>query len=158
MVISEAGNAANVVGLVYIAAFAPETGESVGSIGQVFPAPGALVMAVTQKAPLGKTAGDSATSPAWKSKPSWYQISSEDRMISPDNEKRMSSRTGARKVLTLRRQPRLPRLEADRGRRPYRRGCQDHRRLTHWAPACRNPPARRIQSMTSRRMRPATSS
>ena len=101
MVISEAGNAANVVGLVYIAAFAPETGESVGSVGQVFPAPGALVMAVTQKAPLGKTAGDSATSPAWKSKPSWYQISSEDRMIAPDNQKRMSGRIGARKVITL---------------------------------------------------------
>ena len=58
-------------------------------------------MAVTQKAPLGKTAGDTATGPAWKIKPSWYQISSEDRMISPDNEKRMSSRIGARKVITL---------------------------------------------------------
>jgi len=132
MVITEVGTAPNVAGLVYIAAFAPDTGESVGSIGQVSPAPGganafvdsdgyvwldpkkfresfcqdlpadeALVMAVTQKAPLAKTAGDTATSPAWKTKPSWYQISSEDRMISPDNEKRMSSRIGARKVITL---------------------------------------------------------
>ena len=39
--------------------------------------------------------------PAWKPKPSWYQISSEDRMISPDNERRMADRIGARKVITL---------------------------------------------------------
>ena len=36
------------------------------------------------------------------------------------------------------------------------RGCQGHRRLTHSAPACSDPPARRIQSMISRIMRPAT--
>ncbi|MFP2767899.1 hypothetical protein [Oceanisphaera sp. KMM 10153] len=43
----------------------------------------ALVMAVTQKAPLGSTFDDNVTAPAWKKKPSWYQISSEDRMIHP---------------------------------------------------------------------------
>jgi pimeloyl-ACP methyl ester carboxylesterase len=132
MVISQAGNAPNVVGLVYIAAFAPDTGDSVGSIGEVFPAPGvaagvvdsdgylwldqkkfreafcqdlppdeALVMAVTQKAPLAKTAGDTSGDPAWKHKPCWYQISSEDRMIHPDNQRRMSGRMNARKVITL---------------------------------------------------------
>lgn len=131
-VITEAGSAPNVVGLVYIAAFAPDAGESVGAIGEVFPAPGTangfvdsdgylwiqpkkfgesfcqdlppdeqLVMAVTQKAPLVKTAGDAVSNPAWKNKPSWYQISSEDRMIAPDNQKRMSARMGARKVITL---------------------------------------------------------
>src|SRR5262249_57480282 len=71
------------------------------SVGKDLATDEALVMAVTQKAPLAKTAGDNATSPAWKSKPSWYQISSEDRMISPDNQKRMSSRMGARKVIPL---------------------------------------------------------
>lgn len=49
-------------------------------------------MGVTQKAPLASTFGDTITAPAWKKKPSWYQISSEDRMISPENEARMSAR------------------------------------------------------------------
>ena len=61
----------------------------------------ALVMAVTQKAPLASTFGDAITAPAWKKKPCWYQISSEDRMISPENEKMMSARLNAKKVITL---------------------------------------------------------
>lgn len=61
----------------------------------------ALVMAVTQKAPLASTFGDTIKAPAWKSKPSWYQISSADRMIAPSNQQRMSFRLGARKVITL---------------------------------------------------------
>jgi pimeloyl-ACP methyl ester carboxylesterase len=133
MVITEAGDQPNVVGLVYIAAFAPEAGESVGAIGQAFPPPPgaanaapdsdgyvwikpakfresfcqdltadeALVMAVTQKAPLGGTFGNAATATAWKNKPSWYQVSSEDRMIAPDNERRMAERMGARKIISL---------------------------------------------------------
>ncbi len=131
-VITEAGDMPNVVGLVYVAAFAPDAGESPGGITQANPpvaianvAPDsdgylwiredkfhesfcqdltpeeALVMAVTQKAPLGTTFGDNVTAPAWKKKPSWYQISSEDRMISPDNQKRMSARINPRKVITL---------------------------------------------------------
>lgn len=131
-VISEAGDLPNVVGLVYIAAFGPEAGESIGGIGQEYPAPGganvapdsdgylwiaqdkfhesfcqdlpadeALVMAVTQKAPMFAAAGGPVTAPAWKKKPSWYQISSEDRMIAPDNQKRMAERMGAKKVITL---------------------------------------------------------
>jgi len=128
-----AGNQPNVVGLVYIAAFAPDAGESLGEIGQAFPPPAgaanvardsdgyvwispkkfhesfcqdltadeALVMAVTQKAPVGSVFGEKVTVPAWKSKPSWYQISSDDRMIAPDNEKRMSARIGAKNVITL---------------------------------------------------------
>jgi hypothetical protein len=61
----------------------------------------ALVMAVTQKAPVGSTFASKVTVPAWKSKPSWYQISSEDRMIAPANEKRMAERMGAKKIITL---------------------------------------------------------
>lgn len=60
-----------------------------------------LVMGVTQKAPLASTFGDSVTAPAWKKKPSWYQISSEDRMIAPENQQKMSARMQARKVITL---------------------------------------------------------
>ena len=132
-VITEAGNAPNVVGLVYIAAFAPEAGESLSEIAQAAPPPAgavnvvpdtdgyvwinparfresfcqdlpadeARVMAVTQKAPVGSTFGNKVTVPAWKSKPSWYQISSDDRMIHPENQKRMSGRLGAKKIITL---------------------------------------------------------
>lgn len=131
-VISESGDQPNVIGLVYIAAFAPDAGESPGGITQEHPpvaapnlapdsdgylwikpekfhesfcqdltADESLVMAVTQKAPLASTFGNTVTAPAWKKKPSWYQISTEDRMIAPANEERMSSRLGARKVITL---------------------------------------------------------
>ncbi|MOA66632.1 hypothetical protein D3C78_1934650 [compost metagenome] len=41
------------------------------------------------------------TAPAWKKKPSWYQISSEDRMIHPENQKMMSARMNPRKTITL---------------------------------------------------------
>lgn len=61
----------------------------------------ALVMAVTQKAPLASTFADTVSTPAWRAKPSWYQISSEDRMIAPENQERMSARMNARKVITL---------------------------------------------------------
>ncbi|WP_439667933.1 2-succinyl-6-hydroxy-2,4-cyclohexadiene-1-carboxylate synthase MenH [Cupriavidus necator] len=131
-VITQAGDQPNVVGLVYIAAFAPDAGESPGGIThQHLPvaAPNlepdsdgylwlksdkfhesfcqdlspddALVMAVTQKAPLASTFGDVITTPAWKKKPSWYQISSEDRMIAPENQRKMSARLNPRKVVTL---------------------------------------------------------
>ncbi len=61
----------------------------------------ALVMAVTQKAPLASTFGNTVTAPAWKKKPCWYQISADDRMIHPENQKHMSGRMNARKVITL---------------------------------------------------------
>jgi len=60
-----------------------------------------LVMAVTQKAPLASTFGNTISVPAWRTSLLWYQISSEDRMIAPENEKRMSARLGAKKVITL---------------------------------------------------------
>ncbi|AKU15319.1 alpha/beta hydrolase [Luteipulveratus mongoliensis] len=131
-VITEAGDLPNVVGLVYIAAFAPDAGESPGQISQEHPpaaianlAPDSdgylwvkpdlfhesfsqdldpsesLVMAVTQKAPLASTFGDNVTAPAWKNKPSWYQVSTQDRMIDPDNERRMAQRMNPRKIIEL---------------------------------------------------------
>ena len=131
-VITEAGDLPNVVGLVYIAAFAPDAGESPGGITAKNPpvavpnlapdsdgflwikqdkfhesfcqdltADEALVMAVTQKAPVASTFENTVTAPAWKKKPSWYQISSEDRMIAPENQEWMSGRLGARKIITL---------------------------------------------------------
>ncbi|MEV0059929.1 alpha/beta hydrolase [Nocardia sp. NPDC050718] len=131
-VITEAGDLPNVAGLVYVAAFAPDTGESPGAISEQHPpaafaniapdsdgylwiaqdkfhesfcqdltAEEALVMAVTQKAPLGSTFGDTVTAPAWKVKPTWYQVSTEDRMIHPDNERRMAERMNPREVVEL---------------------------------------------------------
>lgn len=131
-VITEAGDQPNVVGLVYIAAFAPDASESPGEITARTPPQAApnlapdsdgylwikpekfhesfcqdltadegLVMAVTQKAPLASTFADKITAPAWKKKPSWYQISSDDRMIAPANQQWMSGRLGARKIITL---------------------------------------------------------
>lgn len=131
-VITEVGNQPNVVGLVYIAAFAPDAGESPGGITQQHLPVGApnlepdsdgylwvkadkyhesfcqdltndegLVMGITQKAPVASTFGDTISNPAWKTKPSWYQISTEDRMIHPENQAMMSSRLNAQKVISL---------------------------------------------------------
>lgn len=131
-VITEAGNQPNVAGLVYIAAFAPDAGESPGGITANHPPAAAanlapdsdgylwvkpdkfhesfcqdltpeegLVMGVTQKAPLASTFGNAISTPAWKKKPSWYQISSEDRMIAPANQEWMSGRLAAKKAITL---------------------------------------------------------
>ncbi|CAB3845784.1 alpha/beta hydrolase [Achromobacter deleyi] len=131
-VITEAGNQPNVAGLVYIAAFAPDAGESPGGITQQdlpaaapnlspdsdgylwlradkfhesfcqdLSADDALVMAVTQKAPLASTFGSTISVPAWRHKPSWYQLSTQDRMITPANQEKMSARMQPRKVLKL---------------------------------------------------------
>ncbi|GAA1412762.1 alpha/beta hydrolase [Catellatospora coxensis] len=132
-VLSEAGDLPNVTGLVYIAAFAPDAGESPGQITQELPpaaianigppdsdgylwvhpdkfhesfchdlpADEALVMAVTQKAPPASTFGDPVTAPAWRAKPTWYQVSTQDRMINPDNQRRMAERMGARRTIEL---------------------------------------------------------
>lgn len=131
-VITEAGDLPNVVGLVYIAAFAPDAGESPGGITQRhlpaaaanlapdsdgylwvkpelyhesfcqdLPATEGLVMGLTQKAPLASTFGDTIGTVAWKKKPSWYQISTADRMIAPQNQQWMAERLNAREILTL---------------------------------------------------------
>ncbi len=131
-VITEAGNNEKVVGLVYIAAFAPDSTESPGMITQQhLPEAAAnlvpdsdgylwinpdkyhesfcqdldptesIAMAVAQKAPLASTFGDAIVSPAWKIKPSWYQISSADRMISPENQRKMSARLNAKEVIEV---------------------------------------------------------
>jgi len=126
-VITEAGNDARVVGLVYIAAFAPDRGESVSSLIKN-PPPGAPVPPILppvdgylmldkakfpasfagdvspeeaafmadSQVPWGMNAlGGAVTEPAWKAKPSWYLLTTEDRMIPPDAQRQMSKRAGA---------------------------------------------------------------
>ncbi|MFZ7164512.1 alpha/beta hydrolase [Avibacterium avium] len=131
-VITEMGDLPNVKALVYIAAFAPEVGESAGGISQQNPpeAFSAIVgdsdgylwidrsryqqsfcqdvsedeaypMAITQKAPLASTFADTVSQAAWKVKPSFYQISTQDRMISPANQKMMAERISPRKIISL---------------------------------------------------------
>ncbi|AGU53772.1 alpha/beta hydrolase fold domain-containing protein [Variovorax paradoxus B4] len=130
--VAAGAGAARRTGLVYIAAFAPDAGESAGGLSHAIPpaaiaslapdsdgylwakydkfqesfcqdltADEALVMAVAQKAPLASTFGDNVTAPAWKKKPSWYQISSEDRTIDPENQRKMAARMAPRKTVTL---------------------------------------------------------
>ncbi len=127
VVITEAGNDPKVAGLVYIAAFAPDTGESVAALIKN-PPPGAPVPPIlpseggflfldrTQfrvsfaadvsadvaafmadsQVPWGLEALNGTVSePAWKSKPSWYLVATEDRMIPPDAQRLMSKRAGS---------------------------------------------------------------
>ena len=131
-VITEAGDLPNVDGLVYVAAFAPDAGESLGQIGEWQPAAAvgnvepdsdgyvwikqdkfhesfcqdlsadeALVMAVTEKAPVGSTFGEPFSDPAWRKKPTWYQVSTDDRMIHPDSERRMAERMNPQRTIEL---------------------------------------------------------
>ncbi len=127
VVITEAGNGPKVAGLVYIAAFAPDKGESVSSMIKN-PPPGAPVPPIMppqdgylfldraqfrasfaadvsreaasfmadSQVPWGVEALNGAvTEPAWKTKPSWYLVSTEDKMIPPDAQRAMSKRAGS---------------------------------------------------------------
>jgi pimeloyl-ACP methyl ester carboxylesterase len=127
VVITEAGNDPKVVGLVYIAAFAPDRGESVSTLIKN-PPPGAPVPPILPPEDgyllldKGKFADSFAADvepelaafmadaqlpwglealngivgePAWKSKPSWYLVATDDRMIPPPAQRFMSQRAGA---------------------------------------------------------------
>jgi pimeloyl-ACP methyl ester carboxylesterase len=129
-VITEAGNDPNVEGLVYIAAFAPDKGESVSSLIQD-PPPGAPVPPILppqegylaldkakfpasfaadvdedkaafmadSQVPWGVEALSGAISePAWKTKPSWYLVTKDDKMIPPPAQRLMSKRAGSKVV------------------------------------------------------------
>jgi hypothetical protein len=49
--------------------------------------------------PWGLEAVDGAvTEPAWRTKPSWYLVVTEDRMIPPDAQRAMSKRAGSKVV------------------------------------------------------------
>src|SRR3954463_2419157 len=127
VVISEAGRHERVAGVVYIAAFAPDAGESVNTL-IADPPPGAPVPPILppqhgflfldrekfaesfaadlaasdaafmadSQVPWGVEALNGTVSePAWRSRPSWYLVATEDRMIPPPAQRFMSERAGA---------------------------------------------------------------
>jgi pimeloyl-ACP methyl ester carboxylesterase len=127
VVITAAGNHPNVAALAYIAAFAPDKGESVSSLiadpppgapvppilppnnGFLFldrdkfaasfaadvPAKLAAFMADSQ-VPWGVDAlGGTPAEPAWRTKPSWYLVATDDHMIPPPAQRAMAERAGA---------------------------------------------------------------
>jgi pimeloyl-ACP methyl ester carboxylesterase len=126
-VITEAGNDPKVAALVYVAAFAPDKGESVSSLIKD-PQPGAPVPPILppqdgflfldkakfpasfaadvepetaafmadSQVPWGLGAPNGTISEAaWKTKPSWYLLTTEDKMIPPDAQRAMSKRAGS---------------------------------------------------------------
>jgi len=126
-IITEAGNDPKVAGLVYVAAFAPDKGESVSSLISN-PPPGAPVPPILppqdgylfldrekfaasfaadvqpdlaafmadSQVPWGLEAlSGTISEAAWKAKPSWYLLTTEDKMIPPDAQRAMSKRAGS---------------------------------------------------------------
>jgi pimeloyl-ACP methyl ester carboxylesterase len=126
-VITEAGNDPKVVGLVYVAAFAPDKGESVSTLIKD-PVPGAPVPPILppvdgyllldkakfpasfagdvspekaafmadSQVPWGVNAlSGTITEPAWRTKPSWYLLTTDDKMIPPAAQRLMAKRAGA---------------------------------------------------------------
>ena len=126
-VITEAGTHPNVAALVYITAFAPDKGESVGTLikdpppgapvppiappqdgflfldKKAFPAsfaadvdPKKAAFMADSQVPWGLEALNGAiTEPAWRTKPSWYLVVTDDKMIPPDAQRAMAKRAGS---------------------------------------------------------------
>jgi pimeloyl-ACP methyl ester carboxylesterase len=128
VVITEAGTHDQVTALAYIAAFAPDTGESVSTL-IADPPPGAPVPPILPSVngfllldrerfhasfagdlPAGQAAfmadaqvpwgvdalGETISQPAWRTKPSWYLVTTEDQMIPPPAQRAMSQRAGSK--------------------------------------------------------------
>src|SRR6202789_3661346 len=125
IIITAAGNNEHVKSLVYVAAFQPDTGESLGSLSAGKPPassgpkpsadgflyldlatfhadfcadlPGSQAdsMAISQVGLSLKAAGAPATTPAWKTKPSFAIVATNDRAINPDLERSMYKRAGS---------------------------------------------------------------
>src|SRR5713101_3712267 len=127
-IITEAGNDPKVSALVYIAAFALDDGESCASIEQALPQASKAFkadsngnwwieqehfavdfaahvpqvvsnfMAQSQVPISTDSFTHKVTTPAWKTKPSWYMVATADRSINPDQERMMAKRANAKTV------------------------------------------------------------
>ena len=128
VVITEAGNAPNVAGLVYVAAFIPDKGESAVSLLSQAPAANddmrattdgflymdpakfpadfaadiptdaAKFMANSQPMLAAAAGGAPVTAAAWRQKKSWALIASDDHNINPDLERTMAKRAGCETI------------------------------------------------------------
>ena len=128
MIVTEAGIDPKVTALVYVAARAPDAGEDYTALAKKFPTPPASAGIVwsgdygqLQAAFLRDFAGDlpvakarvlyavqapfarqllagKTAHAAWRSKPTWYAVSTEDRTINPDLERFMAQRMGAKTI------------------------------------------------------------
>lgn len=125
-VITEAGSDAQVAGLVYVAAFAPDAGESTGDQLADIPAPPGFVIEPQadgfgfinltkfksgfagdvsdadaaflrdSQVPIAMSAfGEKVTQAAWRTKPSWFVVATEDGAIDPKLLRKTASRIGA---------------------------------------------------------------
>jgi pimeloyl-ACP methyl ester carboxylesterase len=122
MIITEAGMHPDIKALVYVAAAQPDVGESlsdladkmppaaksIGPVGDGFlavnpdafpadfaadaPKPVAHFMAISQVPVAGEALHAKATVAAWKQKPSYAVVATQDRMINPDLERFMAKR------------------------------------------------------------------
>jgi len=125
VVITEAGTDPKVAGLVYVAALMPDEGEVAGQLLKQIPAvsndivptadgyvylpadkfhadfaadlPVALshFMAISQVLTNGANFGQKISNPAWKVKPTWAIVATEDHAINPELERFMYKRAGA---------------------------------------------------------------
>jgi pimeloyl-ACP methyl ester carboxylesterase len=125
-VITNAGyNNPNVTGLVYVAAFAPDEGQSLSNLiditklppgflqfddggfayinpamfhdgfAQDVPAAEADIMAIVQKPINQSILAEKSGPPAWKQLPTWYQVSESDRVIPPDLQRTFAEQMNA---------------------------------------------------------------
>lgn len=122
MIISDAGNDPSVAGLVYIAAFQPEQGDSLLSLAKKYPPAAQSItetpdhflyikpenfhadfaadlpvketnlLAKSQLMPAVAAFTAPAGVPAWKTKPSWAVVATQDRAINPELERFMAKR------------------------------------------------------------------
>lgn len=131
-IITEAGVHPNVVGLVYVAAHAPDVGEDEGELGKKMPSVLGKTDGAIKKTPDGFTYLDPAEFPklfapdlpreeaefdarsqvlaagsvfntslraaAWKTKPSWGIVASNDQIINPDLERWYYARAKSKTV------------------------------------------------------------
>jgi pimeloyl-ACP methyl ester carboxylesterase len=113
--------------LVYVAALAPDEGETVAdvfyradphpdaprlapdergfiwmpeegfkqAVAHKVPQDEAAIMSAVQRPIALKCIQEKAPTPAWKTKPSWFLLAEEDRMISPETQRFMANRMGA---------------------------------------------------------------
>ncbi len=125
-VITEAGSGADVAGLVYVAALAPDTGESTGDQFAEIPAPSGFVIEPQKdgfgfvngpkfksgfaadvsdadaafmrdsQVPINMAAfGDKVSKAAWRAKPSWFVVATQDGAIEPALLRKTAKRIGA---------------------------------------------------------------